>query len=112
MPGGSSSSLRYVNGISNISTIIDSHIRRLTHEHNTPMPLADIAYQHLITARAINNTMKAEGRDVFDPLDWSAIIAGTRVAAGLDAFDSSKVRSASIRPSVRNSIDCHSTRPS
>jgi hypothetical protein len=67
-----------------------SHIRRLTHEHNTPMPLADIAYQHLITARAINNTMKAEGRDVFDPLDWSAIIAGTRVAAGLDAFDSSK----------------------
>ncbi|KAK0198736.1 NAD(P)-binding protein [Armillaria mellea] len=67
-----------------------SHIRRLTHEHNTPMPLADIAYQHLITARAINNTMKAEGNDVFDPLDWSAIIAGTRVAAGLDAFDSSK----------------------
>ncbi|KAK0481835.1 NAD(P)-binding protein [Armillaria novae-zelandiae] len=67
-----------------------SHIRRLTHEHNTPMPLVDIAYQHLITARAINNTMKAEGNDVFDPLDWSAIIAGTRVAAGLDAFDSSK----------------------
>ncbi|KAK0233516.1 NAD(P)-binding protein [Armillaria fumosa] len=67
-----------------------SHIRRLTHEHNTPMPLADIAYQHLITARAINNAMKAEGNDVFDPLDWSAIIAGTRVAAGLDAFDSSK----------------------
>ncbi|KAK0465458.1 NAD-P-binding protein [Desarmillaria tabescens] len=67
-----------------------SHIRRLTAEHNVPMPLADIAYQHLITARAIHDTLKAEGKEVFDPLDWSAIVASTRVAAGLDAFDSSK----------------------
>ncbi|KAG7452219.1 NAD-P-binding protein [Guyanagaster necrorhizus] len=80
--------LHYCNVISNVS--IDSHIRRLTAEHDTPMPLADIAYQHLITARAIHNIMKAEGKEVYDPLDWSAIVASTRIAAGLDAFDSSK----------------------
>jgi len=64
-----------------------SHIRRLTAEHNSPMPVIDIAHQHLITARAIHEAKKLEGKEVYETLDWSGIIAGTRVAAGLNAFD-------------------------
>ncbi|KAF8079004.1 NAD-P-binding protein [Lyophyllum atratum] len=67
-----------------------SHIRRLTAETNSPMPLIDVAHQHLLTARALHQSKKQEGTAVFDPLDWSGIIAGTRVAAGLDGFDSRK----------------------
>jgi hypothetical protein len=55
------------------------------------MPVVDTAYQHLLTARAIHKGQMQEGRAVFNTLDWSAIIAGTRVAAGLDGFDSQKV---------------------
>lgn len=36
--------------------------------------------------------MKLRGEATFDVLDWSALVAGTRVAAGLDGFDSAKVR--------------------
>jgi len=67
-----------------------SHIRRLTAVHNSPMPSIDIAHQHLITARAIHNSKVQAGTETIDVLDWSGIIAGTRVAAGLDAFDSGK----------------------
>jgi hypothetical protein len=56
------------------------------------MPAFDIAYQHLITARALHTAQKSEGKQVFETLDWSGIVAGTRVAAGLDGFDSAKVR--------------------
>lgn len=56
------------------------------------MPVVDTAHQHLLTARAIHTSHKQEGKAVFDTLDWSGIIAGTRVAAGLDGFDSQKVR--------------------
>jgi len=73
-----------------------SHIRRLTAEHNAPMPVIDTAHQHLLTARAIHTSQKQEGRAVFDTLDWSGIIAGARVAAGLDALDSQKVRKSEI----------------
>jgi hypothetical protein len=45
------------------------------------MPVVDTAYQHLLTARAIHASQKEEGTAVFDTLDWSGIIAGTRVAA-------------------------------
>ncbi|KAL0951668.1 hypothetical protein HGRIS_008347 [Hohenbuehelia grisea] len=67
-----------------------SHIRRLTAEHNSPMPNIDVAHQHMITARAIHTAQKAAGKQEYETLDWSGIVAGTRVAAGLDAFDSRK----------------------
>ncbi len=68
-----------------------SHIRRLTAEHNSPMPVIDVAHQHLITARAIHANQVAQGKETFKTLDWSGLVAGPRVAAGLDAFDSQKV---------------------
>ena len=43
----------------------------------------------MLTARALN-AAKGEASK-FPQLDWSAMAAGTRVAAGLDPFDSSKV---------------------
>ncbi|KAJ6601139.1 NAD-P-binding protein [Mycena vulgaris] len=67
-----------------------SHIRRLTAFHNSPMPSIDIAHQHLITARAIHTSQVQAGKEGVEVLDWSGIVAGTRVAAGLDAFDSGK----------------------
>ncbi|KAG6895085.1 hypothetical protein C0992_003211 [Termitomyces sp. T32_za158] len=67
-----------------------SHIRRLTAELNSPMPAIDVAHQHLLTARAIHQSMKQEGKAVYETLDWSGIVAGTRVAAGLDGLDSNK----------------------
>lgn len=67
-----------------------SHIRRLTAEVNSPMPAIDVAYQHLLTARALHQSQKQEGTAVFETLDWSGMIAGTRVAAGLDGLDSQK----------------------
>ncbi|KAF5385352.1 hypothetical protein D9615_001209 [Tricholomella constricta] len=67
-----------------------SHIRRLTAEVNSPMPAIDVAHQHLLTARALHQSRKQEGKAVFDTLDWSGIIAGTRVAAGLDGLDINK----------------------
>jgi hypothetical protein len=63
------------------------HIRRLTADLNSPMPLIDIAHQHLLTTRALHETQPDKQ---YDPLDWSALISATRVAAGLDAFDSQK----------------------
>lgn len=56
------------------------------------MPFIDVAHQHLITSRAIHTALKSEGKDVVETLDWSGIVAGSRVAAGLDPFDSGKVR--------------------
>jgi len=67
-----------------------THIRRLTAEYNSPMPMIDTAHQHLVTARAIHTNQMQEGKAIFNPLDWSGIIAGTRVAAGLDGLDSQK----------------------
>ncbi|KAG6919036.1 hypothetical protein DXG01_009746 [Tephrocybe rancida] len=67
-----------------------SHIRRLTAEFNSPMPAIDVAHQHLLTARAIHQLKKQEGKAEFETLDWSGIVAGTRAAAGLDGLDSKK----------------------
>ncbi|KAF9270678.1 NAD(P)-binding protein [Marasmius fiardii PR-910] len=72
-----------------------SHIRRLTAELNAPMPVIDIAHQHLITARAINTAQKEQGHPAFETLDWSSIAAGSRVAAGLHPFD---VKQGTIEP--------------
>ncbi|KAF7307591.1 NAD(P)-binding protein [Mycena indigotica] len=68
-----------------------SHIRRLTAVHNSPMPAIDIAHQHLITARAIHTGQVQAGKEAVDVLDWSGIVAGARVAAGLDPFESGNV---------------------
>lgn len=55
------------------------------------MPAIDIAHQHLLTARAIHTANKQAGIAIYDTLDWSGMIAGARVAAGLDGLDSQKV---------------------
>ncbi|KAF9225572.1 NAD(P)-binding protein [Gyrodon lividus] len=68
------------------------HLRRLSAELNCPMPAVDIAHQRMITARSIHREQEVAGTQKWDILDWSALIAGSRVAAGLDPFDSSKVR--------------------
>ena len=44
----------------------------------------------MLTARAIHANQVAAGTAEHQVLDWSALIAGTRVAAGLDAFDTEK----------------------
>ncbi|KAI0931630.1 hypothetical protein AcV7_001037 [Taiwanofungus camphoratus] len=67
-----------------------NHIRNLVTELNAPMPVVDTAHQHILTARAEHAAMKLRGEATFDVLDWSALVAGTRVAAGLDGFDSAK----------------------
>jgi hypothetical protein len=54
------------------------------------MPVIDTARQHLLTARALHSAEVAQGKQRFDTLDVSAIVAGTRVAAGLDGLDSRK----------------------
>jgi hypothetical protein len=67
-----------------------THIRRLSSELNSPMPAIDNAHHHLLTARALHTAQERTGSTSFPVLDWSALIAGTRVAAGLDAFDSAE----------------------
>jgi len=55
------------------------------------MPVIDIAHQNLLTARAIHERHKSKGKAKFETLDWSALIAGSRVAAGLNGFDPNEV---------------------
>jgi hypothetical protein len=74
-----------------LTSSLFSHIRKLTAQHDCPMPMIDAAHGHLLTARALHNNQKVKGTAQFGTLDWSAVIAGTRVAAGLDGFDSDKV---------------------
>ena len=56
-----------------------------------PFHLQDAAHQHMLTARALHTAQAQAGQAKFDVLDWSSLIAGARVAAGLDGFDSNKV---------------------
>ncbi|CAO1634943.1 unnamed protein product [Parajaminaea phylloscopi] len=56
-----------------------SHIRRLGAAADCPLPIIDIAAQHLISARA--NAPHGE-----EELDWSSLVAGQRIAAGLPPF--------------------------
>jgi len=65
-----------------------THIRRLTTMCNSPMPIVDIAHQNLLTARAIHAKHTTEGTAKHEILDWSALVAGSRVAAGLPGLDS------------------------
>jgi len=67
-----------------------AHIRRLSTELDAPLPALDAAHRNLLTARALHAAQVSRGEHKFDVLDWSSLIAGTRVAAGLDGFDSAK----------------------
>ena len=71
---------------------IYSHIRRLTSELNSPMPAIDIAHQHMLTARAGHICKTLQGTAKYETLDWSALVSGVRVTAGLAATGSGSVR--------------------
>jgi len=53
-----------------------SHIRSLAAQHRSPMPVTDIAFQHLLTTRTIGN----------EKLDWCSLVAAQRVSAGIEPF--------------------------
>ena len=53
----------------------------------------------MLTARALYANQVKQGNAQFEVLDWSSLIAGSRVSAGLEPFDSSKV--CTVFPYVR-----------
>lgn len=55
------------------------------------MPIIDIAHQHMLTARAGHNLKKLQGTAKYETLDWSALVTGVRVTAGLAATGSGSV---------------------
>ncbi|KAG2057082.1 NAD(P)-binding protein [Suillus hirtellus] len=67
-----------------------NHIRRLSAELNCPMPAVDNAHRALIGARAMHQAQIVAGTQQWDVLDWSSLIASSRVGAGLNPFDSKK----------------------
>ena len=75
-------------------------MRLLTMQEILPIHPAHTAHQHLLTARALHESKRVRGEEVFEILDWSSLVAGTRVASGLDGFDSSQVRVALIVPII------------
>ncbi|GAA5829479.1 hypothetical protein JCM3766R1_001113 [Sporobolomyces carnicolor] len=56
------------------------HIKRLATEHGATVPALDVAHRHLVTAIAHG------GGD----LDWSSLVAGPRLSAGLSPFTGRK----------------------
>ncbi|OCF34094.1 hypothetical protein I316_04041 [Kwoniella heveanensis BCC8398] len=52
------------------------NIRQLAESHNVPMPTMDVAQQHMLSARAHGG----------DEMDWTALVGGQRIAAGLKPF--------------------------
>ncbi|KAG8724726.1 hypothetical protein FRC09_015199 [Ceratobasidium sp. 395] len=60
-----------------------NHILQLSQDSNSPMPIITTARDHLLTARA-------QEKKPYKSLDWSSLVSGTRLAAGLDAFDHRK----------------------
>ncbi|KAG1766407.1 NAD(P)-binding protein [Suillus occidentalis] len=69
-----------------------SHVLRLSAELNCPMPAVSNAHRSMITTRAIHQAQVVAGTQQWDIIDESALIASSRVAAGLNPFDSKKVR--------------------
>lgn len=57
-------------------TLFSSHIRQLAESHNVPMPVIDVAHQHMLSARAHGG----------DEMDWTALVGGQRISAGLQPF--------------------------
>ncbi|KAG8762170.1 hypothetical protein FRC11_010686, partial [Ceratobasidium sp. 423] len=60
-----------------------NHILQLSQDSNSPMPIITLARDHLLTARA-------QEKKPYPSLDWSSLVSGNRLAAGLDAFDHRK----------------------
>jgi len=54
------------------------------------MPVVDMAHRSMLTANAIHQKQVAQGEAEYEILDWSALAAGSRVAAGLPGLDSGK----------------------
>lgn len=54
-----------------------SHIIKLGESVDCPLPIIDLARQHMVSARAIGGT---------GDLDWSSLSAGFRVTAGVEPF--------------------------
>ncbi|WWD16895.1 hypothetical protein CI109_101327 [Kwoniella shandongensis] len=52
------------------------NIRQLAESHNVPMPVMDVAQQHMLSARAHGG----------DEMDWTALVGGQRISAGLKPF--------------------------
>ncbi|GJJ13175.1 hypothetical protein Clacol_007426 [Clathrus columnatus] len=71
-----------------------THIRSLAAECNSPMPVIDIAHQHLLTAKATHQAQGANAKH--QTLDWSSVVAGSRLAAGLAPFDLHKASPAKV----------------
>ncbi|KAG1784220.1 NAD(P)-binding protein [Suillus placidus] len=67
-----------------------SHVLRLSAELNCPMPAVSNAHRSMITTRAIHQAQVVSGTQQWDIIDESALIASSRVAAGLNPFDSKK----------------------
>ena len=59
-----------------ILTLYVRHVRRLAEDHDVPMPALDVALQHMLSARAHG------GAD----LDWTALVGGQRITAGMPPF--------------------------
>lgn len=73
------SDFRGENGFSLEGGITDaSHIRELGSSADCPLSIVDAANQHMIAARA--------NAPPHSNLDWSALVAGQRMTAGLDAW--------------------------
>lgn len=79
-------------------------MRRLTAKYNSPMPAIDSAFHHLLSARALDTRLKNEGVSTLEAVDWSSLVAGTRVAAGLDGFDKKKVIRTYLSQGVYSSL--------
>lgn len=65
-----------------------SHIRRLAESVDCPVPIIDTAHQHLVASRALGNAEKAQGKGPSGERDWSSLVAGQRISAGLPPFES------------------------
>ena len=66
-------------------------MRRLAAEVNSPMPTVDTAYRDMLTARALHQRQLSADNAKFGTLDFSAMVAGIRVSAGLDGFEGKNV---------------------
>ena len=93
--------------VSFIHPILRSHVRTLATELNSPMPVIDLAHQHMLTARALHIKQKSEGTQKFDVLSWSALVAGSRVAAGLNGLNSAEVGFMILYLVIRSFIGSH-----
>ncbi|EIN10398.1 NAD(P)-binding protein [Punctularia strigosozonata HHB-11173 SS5] len=63
-----------------------SYIRNLAAQHGAPMAAIDVSHNHFLTARSVHAAATRQGGTPWEVLDASAIVVGSRVGAGLDAF--------------------------